>query len=83
MDKIEKILRMLSRKEHDAMLLMMDQIKRDYTKIPGVKALVGAKGWFRIRMGQYRILFTVDPATKKAEIKRITRRNEGTYKRLK
>lgn len=78
MDEIEKILRALSPKEEEAMLLLMEQIKRDYRKIPGVLPLRGMKGWFRARMGSYRILFTVNPV----EIRRVTRRNESTYKRL-
>ena len=82
MDKIEKLLRRLSSKEQEAMLLLMQQIKRDYRKIPGIQALQGMKGWFRFRMGQYQILFTVDTKTKIVEIRRITRRNEKTYKRL-
>lgn len=82
MDKIQKILRALSSKEREAMHLLMEQIKKDHTKIPGVKALQGIKGWFRVRMGNYRIIFRVDPSTKKAEIMRIARRNEGTYKNI-
>jgi mRNA-degrading endonuclease RelE of RelBE toxin-antitoxin system len=34
-------------------------------------------------MGQYRIVFAVDATTKEVEIKRVTRRNEKTYKGLK
>lgn len=82
MDEIEKILRSLNPKEKEAMLLLMQQIKRDYRKIPRIQALQGMKGWFRVRMGRYRIIFVVDPDTKKTEIRRITRRNENTYKRL-
>ena len=82
MDNIRKILQALSAKEREAMNLLMEQVKRDYRKIPGVKALQGMKGWFRVRMGQYRIIFFVDPETKEAEVRRITRKNEGTYKNL-
>lgn len=82
MDDIEKILRTMSPKEQEAVLLLMEQAKMDYRKIPGVKALQGMKGWFRIRMGRYRIVFLVDPKTKKVEIRRVTKRNEKTYKNL-
>ncbi|NOS67978.1 MAG: type II toxin-antitoxin system RelE/ParE family toxin, partial [Candidatus Peribacteraceae bacterium] len=54
----------------------------DYRKVPGIKALQGMKGWFRVRMGPYRIIFFVDPATKNVEIRRVTRKNERTYKGL-
>ncbi|MFH0769970.1 MAG: hypothetical protein V1926_01185 [Candidatus Peregrinibacteria bacterium] len=82
MDKIKKILRVLSPIEREATLLLMGQILHDYRKVPGIKALQGMKGWFRVRMGAYRIIFVVDPKTKSVEIRRMTRRNEGTYKRL-
>jgi|GEM_PF-463154 len=95
MDKIEKLLRKLSAKEQEAMLLLMQQIKHDFRKIPGIEALRGLKGWFRVRVGHYRIIFMVHPATKdptsphntglrgaRVEIRRITRRNEATYKHL-
>ena len=81
MDKIDKFLRSLSSKDQEAMLLLQEQLKRDYRKIPGIRTLRGMKGWFRIRMGDYRIIFAVD-AAKKVEIRRITRRNERTYKGL-
>ncbi|MDD5102920.1 MAG: type II toxin-antitoxin system RelE/ParE family toxin [Candidatus Peribacteraceae bacterium] len=82
MDRIEKIIRALSTTEREAMLLLMEQLRRDYRKVPGLKALRGMKGWFRVRVGDYRIIFTVDPTSGKAEIRRVTRRNEETYKRL-
>ncbi len=83
MDEIEKILRRLTPKEQEAMLLLMQQLKMDYRKIPGIQPLQGMKGWFRIRMGNYRIIITIDQAAHTAEIKRVSRRNEKTYKRLK
>jgi mRNA-degrading endonuclease RelE of RelBE toxin-antitoxin system len=83
MDEIEKFLRRLSAKEQEAMLLLLQQLKKDYRKIPGTKALIGMKGWFRVRLGSYRIIFTANPQTQNIEIRRITRRNEKTYKRLK
>lgn len=82
MDKLQKVLQSLSKKESEAMDLLMIQLKRDYRNIPGMKALQGMKGWFRVRMGQYRIIFFVDPKTKTPDIRRISRRNESTYKNL-
>ncbi len=83
MNEIDKFLRTLSSKELEAILLVIQEIKRDYRSVPGVKALQGMKGWFRIRMGRYRIIFKVDSKTKQTEIRKVTRRNEKTYKRLK
>lgn len=82
MDKIQKLLAALSPKEHEAMILLMQQIQTDFRKIPGLKALKGMKGWYRVRFGQYRIIFLVDSQTKEIEIKRISRRNENTYRHL-
>jgi mRNA-degrading endonuclease RelE of RelBE toxin-antitoxin system len=83
MDKIQKVLRTLSQKEREAIGLLMLQLKTDYTKVPGIVALQGMKGWFRVRMGRYRIIISVDPETKSVEIRRLTKRDESTYKRLK
>jgi mRNA interferase RelE/StbE len=82
MDEIVKALRGMNRKEQEAILLLMQQIKLDYRKVPGIQALTRMKGWYRVRMGRYRIIFTVDARTKKIEIERISRRNEKTYKGL-
>lgn len=82
MDKIEKLVRSLNAKEREAMLLLMQQLQRDPRAIPGIMPLTGMKGWYRIRMGRYRILFTIDSKTKEMEIKRISKRNEKTYKGL-
>lgn len=82
MDKITKILRALSSKEREAVLRIMMQLQRDYRQVPGVVALRGMQGWFRVRVGAYRIIFFVDPQSHAVDIRRITRRNEDTYKRL-
>lgn len=83
MDKIIKVLSKLLKKEKEVMLLMLKQIERDHTKIPGVKALIGYKGLYRVRVGQYRVIFSVDPITKKGHVEDVARRNEKTYRRLK
>lgn len=83
MNEIDKILRKLTPKEREAMVLLMKQLQSDYRKIPGIQSLQGTKGLFRIRMGNYRIIFIVNQTTGAAEIRRISRRNEKTYKRLK
>lgn len=82
MNRIEKFLRSLSPKEKLAMLLLLRQLKTDPFKVPGIMALQGLKGFYRVRMGRYRIIFFFDPKTKTFEIKHIGRRNEKTYKDL-
>lgn len=82
MDKIAKALLGMSEKERDAVNLLMKQLEENYHVIPGIKPLTGVKGLFRVRVGQYRIIFRVDPKTDKAGVKRIARRSEKTYKDL-
>lgn len=80
MDKIEKLLRSLTKKEHEAMFLLLQQIKIDFSKIHGIIKLKGHQNTYRVRMGDYRIVFKT--TSKGAEIIRISRRNEETYKNL-
>lgn len=82
MDKIEKILKKLSAKEQQAMMLLIEQLKDDYRKIPGIKPLKGKRGFYRVRVGRYRIIFAVHSKTKEVEIRRITKRDEKSYKNL-
>ena len=80
MDKIEKFFHKLSKKEQEAMLLLLQQISSDYTKIPGLLKLQGHNHLYRVRMGNYRIIFKI--IGNKKEIIRISKRNEKTYKNL-
>lgn len=80
MDKIEKILRKLSKKEQQVLILLMIQIKKDFTKIPGLIKLTGYINLYRIRIGRYRIIFKKTPQN--IEIIKIGRRNDQTYKNL-
>ncbi len=80
MDKIEKIFRKLSKKEQEAMLLLLQQIKNDFSKIPGLIKLKGYQNLYRVRMGNYRIIFKT--TSKDTEIIKISRRNDQTYKNL-
>jgi mRNA-degrading endonuclease RelE of RelBE toxin-antitoxin system len=81
MDKLHKALQKLTRKERKAFLLIMQQLRNDYTKVPHCIQLQGKRGWFRVRIGQYRIISRVKRG-KEVEIRKITRRNEKTYKDL-
>ncbi len=81
MNTIEKFLRTLSVKEREAVLSVMQQILQDFRKVPGVKRLQGKHDVYCVRMGPYRLLFTIR-GNGKANIFRITRRNEKTYRGL-
>lgn len=78
MNKIEKFLRGLNRDEQEVFLLLMQQLEKDHTKVPGIKKLSGYKNLFRIRIGRYRLIFSAEK--NKTEIIRITKRDENTYK---
>lgn len=80
MDKIEKFLRKLSNREQEAMLLLIQQIKGDFSKVPGLIKLKGVPNTYRVRLGNYRIIFR--KTTADIEVIRITNRNEQTYKNL-
>ncbi len=79
MDRIEKVLRALTPKQKLAMSLLLEQLKRDHMLVPGLKKLMGKAGYFRVRMGAYRIIFIVHK-DKTIEIMRIVKRDENTYK---
>lgn len=80
MDKIEKFLRKLGKKEREAFELIFLQMYKDYRRIPGLRRLVGKKSCFRIRLGRYRIIFLVQKG--KIEITKITKRDDQIYKSL-
>lgn len=80
MDKIEKFLRQLIKKEQEMFLLLLEQLHKDYTKVPGIKLLTGYKNVWRVRVGRYRIIFKVGKTG--VEILKITKRDEQTYRNL-
>lgn len=80
MNRIEKFLRKLRKKEQEAVLLIMMQLKKDFRAVPNLKPLVDRKGWYRVRVGNYRLIFTVEQG--QVEIKRITKRDDQTYRNL-
>ena len=48
---------------------------------PGVKRLVGADFW-RIRVGDLRIVYLIDDGARVVRIERVVRRAESSYRRL-
>lgn len=81
MDQIEKILRKLNKKHRKLFLLLMQQIERDYTKVPGLKMLSVSQNYFRVRAGRYRLIFEI---CKDGSIifHRLSKRDDNTYKNL-
>ena len=81
MDKIEKFLKTLQKKDREAFLLLMLQLKKDFIKVPGLKKLRGLKNFYSLRLGRYRLVFK-KLKNKEVEIIRITKRDEQTYQDL-
>ncbi len=80
MDKIEKILRKMSRKDRKQVEAIMKKILfRDFTGVRCEK-LKNYKSLFRIRIGNYRVIYFDDGND--IELKGIKRRNETTYRDL-
>ncbi len=81
MNKIEKFLKSLSKTEKELFFLLMNQLEKDFTKLPNIKKLKNTKNLYRIRIGKYRIIFK-NYINKKTEIVRISKRDDQTYKNL-
>lgn len=82
MDRITKFLNKLSKKEVEAFELLLFQLQKNFTKIPGLKKLQGSKKLYRVRFSNYRIIFLVK-TKKDIEIRKITKRDNNTYKNIK
>ena len=78
MKKIQKIINKLSLNRKIAVLKLIEQIFSDYKKIPSLIPLRGRRGWFRVRVGKYRIIFS--DTEDGIEIESISKRDERTYK---
>jgi len=81
MNKIKKALRKLHKKKRQALRLIFKQLSQDYRSVPGVKAIRGKKGWFRVRVGRYRIIFELR-ANGNLVLHDLIKRDDQTYKNL-
>lgn len=77
-DKITKLLAKLSTKDLKRINATIERIAKLQLEGLDIKALKGRSGVYRIRVGNYRIIFSIDQS-KKTNILSIGRRNEGTY----
>lgn len=79
MDKIEKALRKLTRKERGSIRELLSRLADDRIENLDVKKLRGHSNIFRIRKGVLRVIYRKDPQGK-IFLLAIERRSEGTYK---
>jgi mRNA-degrading endonuclease RelE of RelBE toxin-antitoxin system len=81
MDKIEKFIKKLSKGDAALLAQLMLQIRKDCRQMPNAIALQGFHNLFRVRVGNYRVIYE-EKKDGKGLIIKIARRNEKTYKRL-
>jgi len=80
MDKINKILRRLSKKEKEAIAEILTQLQAGSFKNLDIKKLKGRKDIFRARYGNWRIIYRY--VEEEIFILAIERRSDKTYKSL-
>lgn len=81
MNQIEKIFRKLDKKHRELFLLLMQQIEKDYRKVPDLKMLSSSQNYFRVRVGKYRLIFEICK-NGKIIFHRLSKRDDNTYKNL-
>lgn len=79
MDEIEKLLRKAKRKDRERLLEVMQDLQKGKLDGMHIKKLVGSSV-YRIRVGNFRILFSIDSNTKQAIVESVRLRNEKTYR---
>lgn len=78
MDKNQKLLKKLSKKEFDTVQTTVEDILLGRTKHLDIKKMTGHKNLYRVRVQNIRIIFLKIESG--IEILEISRRNENTYK---
>ncbi len=76
-DDIVKILKKASRFDREKLLEIFQKIRSKNLEGLDIKKIKGSKNEFRVRSGQYRILF--EKTENSLVIKWVKRRNENTY----
>ena len=78
MDEIEKVLRKAKKKDRASILTVMEALKQG--KIDGLKITkLTNSHYFRVKVGDYRVIFLFDQKTKNVGIVTVRRRDESTY----
>lgn len=80
-DKIAKLLAKLPKKDLVKLKAVIAKIILLEYEGLDIKSLKGQHNIFRVRIGNYRIIFKIEPGAE-TEIISISRRNEKTYKDL-
>ena len=79
MDEIEKLLHKTKKKDRERLLTAMNALRRGEIKGLNIKKLSGSS-LYRVRIGDFRIIFSIDARKKTVLIESVRIRNEKTYK---
>lgn len=79
MDKIEKLLRKTKKADRERLLVALEAIREGKLEGLHVKRLTNSP-FYRVRVGDFRIIFSIDHTNKSLTIEFVSIRNENTYK---
>jgi mRNA-degrading endonuclease RelE of RelBE toxin-antitoxin system len=79
MDKIEKLLRKISKKSREKLFIIIEKLLKKENKSLNIKKLKGTS-FYRLRSGRFRIIFHYEGKNREIVIDSIKIRNENTYK---
>lgn len=79
MNEIEKLLQRVSREDKERLLATMAALREGDLTGMNIKKLSNAS-LYRVRVGKFRIQYSIDSETKTITVESVRRRNEGTYK---
>lgn len=79
MDKISKLINKISQKDADKIADIFELIKKGNVKKLNIKKLKGYPNVFRVRVGNYRIIYKIVDG--KTFIIEVSKRNDLTYKK--
>ncbi|OGL61900.1 hypothetical protein A3C09_02830 [Candidatus Uhrbacteria bacterium RIFCSPHIGHO2_02_FULL_47_44] len=79
MDKIEKLLRKAKKADRERLLAVLEAVREGKLEGLHVKRLTNS-AFYRVRVGDFRIIFSIDHANKRILIESVSSRDENTYK---
>ena len=79
MDELKKLLRKVKRKDRERLLAVLQALRSGDIKGMNVKRLTNSP-LYRIRVGDFRITFSIDRQRKTVVIESVRQRNEKTYR---
>lgn len=79
MDEIEKLLRKVKKKDRERLLKAMEALRQGQIEGLKIKKLSGSR-FYRVRIGDFRIIFSIDDQRKTILIESVRLRNESAYK---